>query len=386
VSDVLMINERGTNDSLLRWSWDGPPPLHYFVHEDSARRHVAAMAGRALQAFRTRGVDLAGYTTVESADDIEALRAALGIERLALFGFSYGTHLGTCYMRRYPQRVESAVLLGVEGPDETLKLPWTMDVSLRKLAALAAQDPKIAGRVPDLVALYDRVIAKLAKQPMRVAVPLPSGKDTVQVPVGPFGLRFIMRIDMGDASDLVVFPRLLWSIDQGDPSVLAWFIRKRAGAATGLHGMSAAMDIASGASPARLALIAEQSASSRFADVMNFPHPEQTAGWNVPDLGEEFRAPLVSSVRTLFVSGELDMNTPPYQAERLRWGMTDATHLIVDHAGHEQTLFQNDTAAPVIADFLAGKDVRDRKITFAPMRFVPLEGTDPAVSHPSVPH
>ena len=79
------------------------------------------------------------------------------------------------------------------------------------------------------------------------------------------------------------------------------------------------------------------------------------------------------------------MNTPPYQAERLRWGMTDATHLIVDHAGHEQTLFQNDTAVPVIADFLAGRDVRNRTITYPALRFVPLEGTDPAVSHPSVP-
>jgi pimeloyl-ACP methyl ester carboxylesterase len=220
---------------------------------------------------------------------------------------------------------------------------------------------------------------------MNVPVQAPGGGDTLRLPIGPFGLRFILRADIGDASDLIVFPRLLWSIDQGDPTLLTWFVRKRAGVTIGVHGMNEAMDVASGASPARFALIAEQARTSRFADVINFPHPRATADWNVTDLGEEFRAPLVSSVRTLFISGELDCNTPPHQAEELRWGMTDATHLIVDNAGHEQTFFQNETAVPVIVDFLAGRDVRDRKITSPPLRFVPLEGTDPRAFHPSVP-
>ena len=37
-----------------------------------------------------------------------------------------------------------------------------------------------------------------------------------------------------------------------------------------------------------------------------------------------------------------------------------------------------------LRDFLAGKDVKDRRITYPPLRFVPLTGTDPAVTHPSV--
>jgi hypothetical protein len=59
--------------------------------------------------------------------------------------------------------------------------------------------------------------------------------------------------------------------------------------------------------------------------------------------------------------------------------------LIVANAGHEQTLFQNETAIPVLTDFLAGKDVRDRKITYPPLRFIPLTGSDARVFHPSVP-
>jgi len=383
VCDVVLIDQRGVGDADLTWRWDGPPPMAFFVDADSARRHEAEMSRRALAAIRTRGVDLAGYTTVESAADLDALRAALGLQKVSLLAFSYGTHLACCYLRRYGDHVENAVMFGLEGPDQTYKLPWAMDTQFQKLALLAKADPRIARQIPDLMALYDRVIAKLAKQPMRVPVPIPGGKDTLQVPVGPFGLRFILRIDVGDATDLPVFPRLLWSIDHDDTSVLAWFVRKRAGAALGFSGMNHAMDAASGATRGRLALIASQSATSRFADVVNFGDEPDPA---MPDLGDAFRMPVVTPVRMLLISGSLDFNTPPYQSEEFRWGAPNATHIVVENAGHEQIFFQNETVTPVVRDFLAGKDVKDRRITYPPLRFVPLTGSDPAATHPSVSH
>ena len=386
VGDVVLIDQRGTNDSSVVWRWDGPPPLSYYLHPDSARRHIAAMNRRAAAVFRERGVDLAGYTTVENADDLDDLRVALGARKVSILGFSYGTHLGIAYLRRHGANVENAVLLGTEGPDETYKLPWTMDVQFAKLALLARADPAISARIPDLVALYDSAVVRLAREPLRIPLAAPGGGGTISLPIGPFGLRSMMRPDIGDASDLPVVPRLLWSVAHGDTTELAWFVRKRAGGGLGVHAMNQAMDVVSGASPARLALIGEQARTSRFADVINFPHPTATSEWGLTDLGDGFRAPLVSPVRTLFISGELDLNTPPYQAEEVRWGMPNSTHLIVANAGHEQTFFQNDTSGPVIVDFLKGMDVSARRITYPPLRFVPLEGPPASggPSHPSV--
>ena len=181
-----------------------------------------------------------------------------------------------------------------------------------------------------------------------------------------------------------MFPRLLWSIDHGDAAALTWFVRKRAGIALGVPGMSYMMDAASGATPERLARIAAEARTSRWGDVVNFPFPEISSAFEPPDLGPEFRRPLVTPVRTLFLSGTLDWNTPPYQAEELRWGFPNSTHIIVENAGHEQTLLQNPQALPLLVDFLAGQDVRGRRIDMPPLRFVPLEGKDPLASHPSV--
>ena len=93
---------------------------------------------------------------------------------------------------------------------------------------------------------------------------------------------------------------------------------------------------------------------------------------------------MVTAVPTLFLSGELDCNVPPYQAEEVRWGFAHGTHLIVAHAGHEQTLWQNPDAAPVIRDFLAGRDVSAARLAWRPLRFIPVEGPPGDLTHPSL--
>jgi pimeloyl-ACP methyl ester carboxylesterase len=383
VGDVVLFDQRGVRDPDLDWSWDGPLPLDFFRDAAFARAHAVETSRRAAAAIRARGVDLAGYQTVESAEDLESLRTVLGANRIALLAFSYGTHLACAYLRRHDAHVENAVLIGTEGPDHTWKPPISLDTQMRRVAALAAADPRLRERIPDLMALLDRVDQKLAREPMRVTIGTPDGKPAT-LPVGPFGLRLILRIDAGDASDLPVFPRLLWSIDQGDASILTWFVNKRAPIAIQVSGMSYATDAASGWTIGRRALIQEQMKSSRFADVVNFPFPDIVPAWGVPDLGDAFRAPLVSSARTLFLSGELDWNTPPYQAEEIKWGFANATHLVVPNAGHEQIFFQNDQTIPVIVDFLAGQDVKHRRIDHPPLRFAPLDGDDPQVRHPAL--
>jgi pimeloyl-ACP methyl ester carboxylesterase len=336
---------------------------------------------RATEHFRGQGVDLRGYTTPESADDLDAVRAALGYERINLLGFSYGTHLAIATIRRHEDHIANVVLAGIEGPNQTHKLPLNMDIQFRKLARMVADDPAVGRRVPDLTALYERVLERLDREPMAVQIRAPDG-SVHSVTVGPWGLPFILRFDIGDASDLPVFPRLLWSIDQGDPSVLAWFVQKRYGIFTGVNLMSMLTDGASGATASRWAVIREQAEHSAFGDVMILPWPYVDTATGVEDLGDEYRAPLVSDVRALLLSGSLDWNTPPFQAEELRWGMRNAVHLSVDNAGHEQVLPQPGIQRAILR-FLAGEDVGDVRVSLPPLRFVPLEGTG-EVTHPSV--
>lgn len=56
---------------------------------------------------------LAHMSTSDSVHDMEAIRLALGVEKLNYYGFSYGTYLGQLYATRHPGRVGRFVLDGV---------------------------------------------------------------------------------------------------------------------------------------------------------------------------------------------------------------------------------------------------------------------------------
>lgn len=76
-------------------------------------------------------------------------------------GISYGTHLAAATLRAYPDVVARAVLAGVEGPDDTLKLPAHLDDHLRRVAGVIAADPSAHELVPDLLAAFDTIKKRL---------------------------------------------------------------------------------------------------------------------------------------------------------------------------------------------------------------------------------
>jgi pimeloyl-ACP methyl ester carboxylesterase len=56
---------------------------------------------------------------MRSVDDLDAVRQALGLERVSLEGVSYGTYLALSYARAHPDHVERLVLdstLATESP------------------------------------------------------------------------------------------------------------------------------------------------------------------------------------------------------------------------------------------------------------------------------
>ncbi|HEX2123732.1 MAG TPA: alpha/beta fold hydrolase, partial [Thermoanaerobaculia bacterium] len=312
-----------------------------------------------------KGVDVRAFTTEESADDVEALRRALGVPKVSLAGFSYGTHLVLSVLRRHPQGVARAVLIATEGPADTWKYPETLDLQLTKLSYLATGSDA-------MVRSFDRVMQKLAKDPLIVPVRLKDDAPAVDVKVSAFGLQRILIEDLGDSSDFVLFPAMLQMLEAGDPSLLARYVEKRyRGMAGGVPLMSLAMDCASGASPERLAEIERQAAASRFP-LINFPYPHICAQLGVVDLGERFRSAVASDVPALFISGTLDYQTPPYQAERAMWGFTNARHIVVTHGAHED-LDSNREVGMRVAAFLRGEEVKSGTIEAPRPKFLSVE-------------
>ena len=364
LGDVILLDPRGVGMSSPRVVCPPPAPLQPHQKFAATTDQYSAAAKACVEQWRAKGVDVAGFTNAESAADLEDLRKALGAPKLRLLGFSYGTHLGLAALRAFPSSIERAVFIGTEGPNHTRKLPSTLDTQLAKLSLLAGVD---------LAASLRRVLAKLEREPMLVTIHDRAAKQDVQIPIGPDALRRFLVTDIGDGNDFPVFPALLQTIEAGDPSILAWFAEKRYNQISGaIDLMVLGMECSSGASAERWRRIAEEAQASPFRNAMNFRYPDVCSALPPVDLGDAFRGPLVSNVPALFVSGTLDSNTPPFQAEELRWGMPNTTHLIVTNAGHEDTVGHPEVQA-IVADFLAGKDVSARRVALPAPKFLGVE-------------
>lgn len=369
VADVVLLDQRGTGRSQPVPACSSDTlPADVFTTESKAAERYAERVKSCVAEWRAKGVDVAVFNTVQSADDIEALRRALGAPKLSLLGFSYGTHLGLATMRRHGEHIDRAVLAGVEGLDHNWKLPMVVERQVDRIAALAAADPAVAAALPDFKQALREVIARVDREPWVVQVKAPQDGTTIDLPIGGFGLRYLLVRDLGDTNDLPIYPRWVGEMTRGDATYLTRIAERRFHELRTINLMGVATDCASGVSADRLARIRAESPATVLGDVANLFFAERCAAVGVPDLGETFRAAFRTSVPTLFISGTLDMQTPPAQVEEIRGGFTSGVHLIVENAGHESTL-PDARVQQMIREFFRGAAMQDTTLQLPPLRF-----------------
>ena len=369
--DVIALDQRGTgmaNPSLAcpgAWGFPlGAPgdPGEMLVMAKERSRACA-------QLWQGRGVDLAAYNTEESADDLESLREALGVEKISLLAHSYGTHLALAAIRRHPDSIARAVLAGVEGPDQTLKLPGNVQRTLMEIDRLAKADPAVAGAVPDFLSLVKATLDRLERQPVAVDLTDATGQR-VTVAVGRFDAQILTWLLLGSGRDIQGLPAMYYSMSRGDHAALA---RLALSVRTWPIGsaMSFTMDCASGVSPQRQTAIEGEKGQTLLGNV-NFPYPEICEAWGNPDLGDGFRAPVTSTVPTLFISGTLDGRTPISNAEEVQRGFASGAHLVIEGAGHDGLLLSSPQIKDVLLAFLKGLPPPITRITLSAFRFDPV--------------
>lgn len=104
---------------------------------------------------------LRSISTKTSAEDIDALREALGAEQLNLWGASYGTRLAQYYLWAYPEQTRSAVLDGLvpNYPSYLNLQPLNALAALEKLNQTCADDIDCSRAFPDFdaIALLDQI-------------------------------------------------------------------------------------------------------------------------------------------------------------------------------------------------------------------------------------
>lgn len=164
--DVVIIGYRGVDGSSVLNCPEVTAALASSADLASAasmRAYSRTLAACA-QRLEKSGVDLAGYTMPEQADDIEAARVAFGYHRIDLLGESAGTRLALIYSWRYPGNVDRSVLIGVNPPGNFLYNGDILDQQLEHYSTLCAQDSTCRKGTGNLAASMRHTATNIPRQ------------------------------------------------------------------------------------------------------------------------------------------------------------------------------------------------------------------------------
>ena len=315
-SDLVFVDQRGTGESnaLMCPSSAAADPASAFGHVFNP----AAVAR--CQTLLNQNADLAKYTTDDAAEDLDAVRAALGYDRIAIYGASYGTRLAQAYMRRFPSRVRSAVLDGVVPFDNVVPLTYAASAqnSLARVFAACAQTPECHAIHPDLGADFDRLLHRFDRGSIVTAVAVGTTTPTVRMNRGDFGYA-VRGILYGANAALRLPDMIARAAGSGDLSEFATYYWSREVVmdreiAFGLHlSVFCSEDIPFASDKD----IATATAGTFLGRYLFDEYREACADWPRGYLAADARAPVTVRVPTLLVSGAFDPVTPPAFADRV---------------------------------------------------------------------
>jgi pimeloyl-ACP methyl ester carboxylesterase len=346
-ADVILLDQRAcVVDEMVPRS---PAPVfetNRAMTRDDYLRGIRATVGGAVEFLEARGIPIDSLNSNESADDVAMVAHALygSNARIALLGWSYGSHLAMAIMKRHESMVARAVLVAPEGPDQTLKRPIRIQEHLERLSQRAGID---------LTGLLSRALERLEQEPAQVAI----RGHCDAVAISRFDLEWILSECLADLRTLEKLPTWLAEMESGDFQVIG-YERLLRGAWKALRSelpfsaVRYAFDCASGATAERLALIEKEASATLLGNTIDFPAPDICDAVGCPDLGDSFRAAPRSDAPVLFITGTLDCRTPAENVAELAPGLPNHEHVVIEDAGHGDLLLAS-AAQSAILRFLS---------------------------------
>ena len=295
------------------------------------------------------------YTTADTVLDIDALRQALGADKIALMGISYGTHVALQYARAFPEHVDRLILdsiVGPDGPDAFLldtyrNLPRVLTEQCAHGACRnATKDP-----VADVGALVQRINAS---GPLHGHFYDAQGRRRATQYSTPDELSFLLI-----AGDLNPFlqaslPAAMSAARRGDTGPLMRLRRIGQGGQTQAEDLSVGLNAATGCTDVALpyprdAPVADRAVAAQQAlaaipptdydpfdgqTVLRTSYVDDCLAWPGDAIRAPFTGPL-PDVPALLLGGRLDTRTPLENARATALELPHSTIVALKGSGHD---------------------------------------------------
>ena len=306
--------------------------------------------------FRDQAYDLAGFSTRESAADVEALRHALEIDKWVVFGVSYGTKLALAVLRDFGLGVEAVVLDSTLPPEADFIGDGgrAFDDALRQLNSDCLADSACHDHFGDLQAQVKETVTRLDASPLPLRLSDPE-ETPAFIMLDGSGYLHILFSSFYNWDDIERLPFLISRTAEQDYRFLAELAKdsylSEDDLAYGLFLTIGCREEAPFLPSDRL-----DKESQRLPYLANWLAGDYLV-WNCPDWPVTAAPALeneavVSDVPVLLLSGEYDPVTPSFWSTNTLKNLSHGQHLVFRSLGHD-VVDSSECGETVVGDFLA---------------------------------
>jgi pimeloyl-ACP methyl ester carboxylesterase len=186
----------------------------------AAAMSEAAQDAAAEDCANSLGPSRAFYTSRDNTDDLDAIRQSLGLDKISLYGVSYGTYTAITYARRYPDHVQSIALDSVVSPNGRDPFDRTTYAAFPRVLRSICAGGECRGITHNPVADLSTLVSRVRRKPLRTAFFDPNGKKTTGT-VEETDVKSLLEGADFDPTARAEIPSSLVSARNGDGAPLA---------------------------------------------------------------------------------------------------------------------------------------------------------------------
>ncbi|QSX30046.1 alpha/beta fold hydrolase [Shewanella cyperi] len=327
--DILLIDQRGTGRSNLLNCDLGPDAMSLAFDDEKLDS-----AAEAVKCRSNLDADIAQYGSRAALEDFEAVRKALGYDKLHVYGISYGTRMAQLYLKHYPESLLTVTLDGVVPMQQSvLAIGDAIDRAVELMLADCEQNSQCHTQFPVLRDELAMVNQRLDQAPVRLMVNHPRSGEATEFLLTRNKFASVVRLALYATNVRALLPLAIHQAAAGNYQGIL-----------GLHGMMLdGLDLAMGMHssvvcgediPRLDAAMRAKLNQSYYGANMIKGLEEVCTQWPVPAADATFAEGVRSNLPVLLLSGEIDPATPPEWAELAMANMSNAKHLVAPYATH----------------------------------------------------
>ena len=347
--DIILVDQRGTGESHpLSCDFEDEQSVYSSIIKDFKASDVTDCISQ----FKG---DLSQFNSENAIRDFDAVRSALGHEKINVYGGSYGTRASLVYMRMFPESLESVVLDGV-GPIEVPIGLFGQSVAraFDSLVENCKNSDSCNAAFPNLVEEFQQVKTRLAKAPVVLDIQHPRLGTPIKFVLDEDKFTSNLRMQLYSTRGRSLVPLVINQAYLGNYQPLIGLMASTEGEQqvyTGLHfNIVCNEDVPKISDQMKAA-----DANNNFdGDTGHFIFDNICPLFPQYRPSDDFYQAVTANIPTLILSGDLDPVTPPSNGEYTAKTLPNSHHIVAKNTAH--IVATSTCANKIINEFLTTKD------------------------------